>query len=99
MGKLAYKLYPTKGINQVQTTLPTILSYYCRYPETDHLQTPCDDCRNQLQGLENLAGRCYPPKQTTKQNPKSQNQNQSLIPPQKNNINERRRYTLCLKGP
>merc|ERR1711895_230890 len=64
--KLAYKLYPTKGINQVQTTLPTILSYYCRYPETDHLQTPCDDCRNQLQGLENLAGRCYPPKQTNK---------------------------------
>merc|ERR1712115_132743 len=50
--KLAYKLYPTKGINQVQTTLPTILSYYCRYPETDHLQTHCDDCRNQLQGLE-----------------------------------------------
>merc|ERR1712208_128257 len=67
--KLAYKLYPTKGINQVQTTLPTILSYYCRYPETDHLQTPCDDCRNQLQGLENLAGRCYPPKQTNKTKP------------------------------
>merc|ERR1712082_235339 len=39
--RLAYKLYPTKGISQVQTTLPTILSYYCRYPETDHLQTPC----------------------------------------------------------
>ena len=67
--KLAYKLYPTKGINQVQTTLPTILSYYCRYPETDHLQTPCDDCRNQLQGLENLAGRCYPPSKQTKQKP------------------------------
>merc|ERR1712115_57359 len=66
--KLAYKFYPTKGINQVQSTLPTIFfSYYCRYPETDHLQTPCDDYRNQLQGLENLAGRCYPPEQTNKQ--------------------------------
>merc|ERR1712115_403779 len=65
--KLAYKFYPTKGINQVQSTLPTIFfSYYCRYSETDHLQTPCDDYRNQLQGLENLAGRCYPPKQTNK---------------------------------
>merc|ERR1712115_696804 len=49
--KLAYKLYPAKGINQVQTTLPTIFSYHCRYPETDHLQTHCDDCRNHIQGL------------------------------------------------
>ena len=65
--KLAYKLYPTKGINQVQTTLPTILSYYCRYPETDHLQTPCDDCRNQIQGLEKI-GRTLLPSQANKQN-------------------------------
>merc|ERR1712115_42821 len=69
--RLAYKLYPTKGNSQVQTYLPTILSYYCRYPETDHLQTPCDDCRNQIQGLEKknltlLAGRCYPPNRTNK---------------------------------
>merc|ERR1712115_743382 len=65
--KLAYKFYPTKGINQVQSTLPAIFfSYYCRYSETDHLQPPWDDYRNQLQGLENLAGRCYPPKQANK---------------------------------
>ena len=65
---LGYRLYPTKGINQVQTTLPTILPYYCRYPETDHLQTPCDDCRNQLQGLEiwQDAANPHPHKQTDK---------------------------------
>ena len=86
--RLAYKLYPTKGISQVQTTLPTILSYYCRYPETDHLQTPCDDCRNQIQGLEKreklitlLAGRCYPPNRTNKTKTQFPKQNQKLIPP------------------
>merc|ERR1711867_325771 len=71
---------PLKVLTRYSPPSPQSLSYYCRSLETDHLQLPCDDCRNQLQGLETWQDAATtPPRKQTKQ-PQT---NKPLVPESK----------------